>query len=166
MINRLRIEDIRIRPSISIRCDLCGDRMADKSLLRETGVPLFHMCEGCMRELLGANCTKVDPLHKDSGTPLPVGKVCHSDSHNAGDYAYITADNKLSFISSEDIRLILKGWRKSVDPNSISAMTDVPAHVIEWLLFVWDRDTKQPSKNSTTSSSDIDNKETVTTVSF
>ena len=165
MINRLRIEDIKIRPSISIRCDLCGDRMADKSLLRETGVPLFHMCEKCMQELR-VICTKGGPRHKDSGIPLPVGKVCHSDSHNAGDYAYITVDNKLSFISSENVRLILKGWRKAIDPNSISAMTDVPAHVVEWLLLVWDRDMKQSSKNSTTSSKDIDDRGTTTTSSF
>ena len=165
MINRLRIEDIKIRPSISIRCDLCGDRMADKSLLRETGVPLFHMCEKCMQELR-VICTKGGPRHKDSGTPLPIGRVNHDDVYNVGDYAYITVDNKVAFISSADARLILKGWKGSVDPNSISAMTDVPANVIEWLMSIWDRDMRKPSKNSSTSSSDIDNRGTVTTTSF
>lgn len=165
MINHLNIEAVKKNQYIYIRCALCGERAGDKVLRRKTGVPLLHMCSTCIQEL-GSVCTESCSYYKDSGIPLPVGKVCHSDSHNAGDYAYITVDNKLSFISSENVRLILKGWRKSIDPNSISAMTDVPAHVVEWLLLVWDRDTKQSSKNSTTSSKDIDDGGTTTTSSF
>ena len=165
MINHLNIEEIRNSQHTHIRCALCGEREGDRVLRRKTGVQLLHMCSPCMHELSSA-CTESRSYHKDSGTPLPVGKVHYEDVHKAGDYAYITVDNKVEFISSADARLILKGWRRSVDPNSISAMTDVPANVVEWLMSIWDRDMGKPSKNSSTSSSDINNGETVTTVSF
>ena len=165
MINHLNIEAVKKNQYIYIRCALCGERAGDKVLRRKTGVPLLHMCSTCMQEL-GSICTESCSYYKDSGTPLPVGKVYYDDVYKVGDYAYITVDNKVEFISSADARLILKGWRGSVDPNSISAMTDVPANVVEWLMSIWDRDMRKPSKNSSTSSSDINNGETVTTVSF
>lgn len=165
MTNHLSIEAVKKNQHTHIRCALCGEREGDRVLRRKTGIQLLHMCSPCIHELSSA-CTESRSYYKDSGTPLPVGKVHYDDVHKVGDYAYITVDNKVEFISSADARLILKGWKGSVDPNSISAMTDVPANVIEWLMSVWDRDMRKPSKNSSTSSSDINNGETVTTVSF
>lgn len=165
MINHLNIEAVKKNQYIYIRCALCGERAGDKVLRRKTGVPLLHMCSTCMQEL-GSVCTESCSYYKDSGTPLPIGRVSHDYVYNVGDYAYITVDNKVEFISSADARLILKGWKGAVDPNSISAMTDVPANVIEWLMSIWDRDMRKPSKGSSTSSKDIDDRGSTTTSSF